>query len=196
MEKVSQSTFPLLFRSGTEPKTRQLGQRLFKKHSLSSELGDLEASFQREFRNLWASDHQVPPVLPLWNGRIIVRILTVFHCYMLGMWGPTTCLFISNSKGSRSREATSVCDRDYRILVFKPDSMIRCDLWESGESKNARVCQREVDEGGVNPGWCENGLHHVISDDPPLWVSSATPLDTRSNQVTDFTQWDASRGLK
>ena len=50
---------------GTEPKARQLGQRLFKKHSLSSEWGDLEARFPREFRSLWTSDCQVPPFPPL-----------------------------------------------------------------------------------------------------------------------------------
>ena len=203
MEKVSQKYTSTPFQKwrrkgtlqGTEPKARQLGQCLFKKHSLSSELGDLEASFQREFRNLWTSDFQVPPVPPPWNGRIIPSILTVFHCYWLGVWGQTICLSISNSKGSRSREAISMPDGDHRILAFKADSMIRCDLWGSGESKNPPACQREVDDGGVNSGWCEDGLRHVTFDDPPLWVSSAPPLDTRSNQVTDFSQRDASRGL-
>lgn len=94
----------------------------------------------------------------------------------LGVWGQTTCLSISNSKGSRSREAISVPDGDYRILVCKADSMIRCDLWGSGESKNAPPCQREANDGGVNSGWCENGLCHVTFDGPPLWVSSAHPL--------------------
>lgn len=78
---------------GTEPKTRQLGQCLFKRHSLSSELGDLEASFQREFRNLWASDGQVPPVLPLWNGRIIVKYSDCVSLLSVGSVGTDNLSF-------------------------------------------------------------------------------------------------------
>ena len=127
---------------GTEPKARQLGQRLLKKHSLSSEWGTWKHLSRESSEVCGPVTAKCLPFLPLeWQDYSQYSDCVSLRC--LGVWGQTTCLSISNAKGSRSREAISVPDGDYRILVCKADSMIRCDLWGSGERARMYLHVRE-----------------------------------------------------